>query len=111
MHAADDSEPPVSRQDCQLVFTSLMMGLALGVGMLVDNAIVVLEAIVKRIPPPKPRDTATPPGGEATPEDAPPDEGTALPLGPSPVLEKKAEEEKRKHERAREVMRDISAGA
>lgn len=58
------------------------------------------------LPPPKPRDTATAAGGEAPAEDAPPDEGDPLPLGPSPVLEKKAEEEKRKHERAREVMRE-----
>lgn len=58
------------------------------------------------LPPPKPGDTATAAGGEAPAEDVPPGEGAALPLGPSPVLEKKAEEERRKHERAREVMRE-----
>jgi len=56
------------------------------------------------LPPPKLPETS--PAAADTAATAAPEDTAALALNPSPVMEKRAEEEKRKHERAREVMRD-----
>ena len=55
------------------------------------------------LPPPK---TADPSPSGPSPRGAPAPTAEAIALGPSPVMERRDEEDRRKYERARDVMRD-----